>query len=131
MRSAQAVPAVELKSKYLELLKAQDKAFGYIVRGIGNTSGQGAGPAILRLAKVTPDGKEEIVRGLRFATIAPTVFRNILDASEERGLYSYFAGSAGTVVSVMVPSLIFEELEIQKLQDVTQRPPIVSSPLKD
>jgi hypothetical protein len=32
---------------------------------------------------------------------------------------------------VVVPSLIFEELEIQKLQDVTQRPPIVASPLKD
>jgi hypothetical protein len=70
------------------------------------------------------------VRGLRFATIASTAFRNILDASEERGLYSYFAGSAGTVVSVVVPNLIFEELEIQKLQDVTERPPIVPSPLK-
>jgi hypothetical protein len=45
-------------------------------------------------------------------------------------LYSYFAGSAGTVVSVVVPNLIFEELEIQKLQDVTERQPIVPSPLK-
>jgi predicted Zn-dependent protease len=132
IRSAQAVPAAELKAKYLELLKAQDKPFGYIVRGIGNAAGQGAaGPAIVQLAKVTPDGKEESVRGLRFATIAATAFRNILDASEERGLYSYFAGSAGTVVSVVVPNLIFEELEIQKLQDVTQRSPIVPSPLKD
>jgi TldD protein len=132
MRSAQAVPSVELKAKYLELLKVQDKPFGYIVREIGSASGQGgAGPVILQLAKVTPDGSEEKVRGLRFAAIAPTAFRNILDASEERGLFSYFAGSAGTIVSVVVPSLIFEELEIQKLQDVIQRPPIVSSPLKD
>jgi predicted Zn-dependent protease len=132
MRSAQAVPAAELRTKYLELLKAQDKPFGYIVRGIGNASGQGAaGPVILQLARVTPDGKEENVRGLRFATIAPTAFRNILDASTDRGLYSYFAGSAGTVVSVVVPNLIFEELEIQKPQDVIQRPPIVSSPLKE
>lgn len=123
---------MELKTKYLELLKVQDKPFGYIVRGIGNASGQGAaGPAILQLARVTPDGKEETVRGLRFATIAPTAFRNILDASAERGLYSYFAGSAATVVSVVVPDLIFEELEIQKLQDVIQRPPIVTSPLKE
>jgi hypothetical protein len=30
-----------------------------------------------------------------------------------------------------VPSLIFEELEIQKIQDVNQRPPIVPSPLKE
>jgi predicted Zn-dependent protease len=132
MRSAQAVPAAELKAKYLELLKAQDKPFGYIVRGIGSASGQGAaGPVILQLARVTPDGKEDVVRGLRFATIAPTAFRNILDASEERELHSYFAGPAGTVVSVVAPNLIFEELEIQKVQDVNQRPPIVPSPLKD
>jgi predicted Zn-dependent protease len=133
MKSGQAVPAAQLEQKYLELLKTLDKPFGYIVRGIGNASDQGAGsgPVILRLVKVTPDGKEEAVRGLRFATITPTTFRNILEASEERGLYSYFAGSAGTVVSVIVPSLIFEELEIQKLQDVIQRPPIVSSPLQN
>ncbi len=131
MRSAQAIPSAELKKKYLELLKVQDKPFGYIVRGIGNASGPGSGPSILQLAKVTPDGREEIVRGLRFASIAPPTFRNILEASEERQVYSYFTGSAGTVVSVVVPSLIFEELEIQKVQDVTQRSPIVPSPLKN
>ncbi len=133
MRSAQAVPSAELKTRYLELLKTQDKPFGYIVRGIGNAGGQGpsAGPAILQLAKVTPDGREEMVRGLRFAAIAPPTFRNILDASDERQMYSYFAGAAGTVVSVVVPNLIFEELEIQKIQDVIQRSPIVPSPLKN
>ena len=66
MRSAQAVPASELKKKYLELLKAQDKPFGYIVRGIGNPSGRGAragGPAIVQIAKVTPDGSEAACAG--------------------------------------------------------------------
>ena len=81
--------------------------------------------------KVTPDGKEEAVRGLRFATIAAPTFRNILEASEERQLQSYFIGPSATVVSVVVPSLIFEELEIQRIQDVNQRPPIVPSPLKE
>lgn len=131
MRSAQAVASTELKKKYLELLKVQDKPFGYIVRGIGAATGPGAGPVILELVKVTPDGKEEAVRGLRFANITPPTFRNILEASEERQLQSYFIGSAATVVSVVVPSLIFEELEIQRLQDVNQRPPIVPSPLKE
>src|SRR5204862_8255696 len=41
MRSAQPVPARELKAKYLELLKVQEKPFGYIVRGI-------AGPGDVR-----------------------------------------------------------------------------------
>ena len=67
---------------------------------------------------------------MRFASIPPTTYRNILEASEERRMYSYVAGS-GATVSVIVPNLIFEELEIQKIQDVVQKPPIVPSPLKN
>ena len=36
----------------------------------------------------------------------------------------------GGTISVIVPNLIFEELEIQKIRDVAQKPPIVPSPLK-
>src|SRR5439155_19324976 len=135
-----------LKQKYLDLLKTQDKPFGYIVRGLANPAalqtapsdagdviammqggGGGGGPVILQVVKVTPDGREELVRGLRLAAIAPTTFRNILEASTERMLYSYRA--SGGTVSVIVPSLIFEELEIQKTKDVLQKPPSVPSPL--
>ena len=49
LESTQAIPATELKKKYLALLKAQDKTFGYIVRGV-RSDGQGgaAGPASTR-----------------------------------------------------------------------------------
>ena len=64
VRSTQAIPASELKAKYLELLKAQDKPFGYIVRGIaapGDVAGGGpGGPIVLDAVKVTPDGREEL-----------------------------------------------------------------------
>jgi predicted Zn-dependent protease len=125
MQSSQAVPAAQLKEKYLAVLKDQDKTFGYIVRGIG---GQGASPVIQHVVRVALDGSETPVRGLRFATIASTAFRNILEASVERPMYSYVSGS-GDMVSVIVPSLIFEELEIQQTKDVAQKPPIVPSPL--
>ena len=132
MRSSQAVPASDLKTKYLDVLKDQDKEFGYIVRGIGNAGGGpgggSAGPPILQAVRVTLDGKEQPVRGLRLAPIASTVFRNILDASDERVLYSYMTGS-GDAVSVIVPSMIYEELELQQTRDIVQKPPIVPSPL--
>ena len=93
VRSTQAIPASELKTKYLELLKAQDKPFGYIVRAIAGpgevAGGQGGGPIILDVVKVTPDGKEEPVRGLRFGDVPSTAFRDILEASEERTLHNY------------------------------------------
>jgi predicted Zn-dependent protease len=148
LRSAKGVTASGLKKKYLELLKTQDKPFGYIVRAIANPAalqvspsdatdilammqaggGAATGGVILDVVKVTPDGKEEPVRGLHFGNIPSTTFRNILDASSERLLYSY-RGAGGTI-SVIVPNLIFEELEIQKIRDVAQKPPIVPSPLR-
>jgi len=134
VQSAHAIPASELKSKYLALLNAQEKPFGYIVRAVAapgdipGGGGPGGGPLILDAVKVTPDGHEEPVRGLRFGGVPSTSFRDILEASEERTLYSYRL-DAGTVASMIVPSLIFEELELQRTREIVQKPPIVPSPL--
>ena len=129
LESALAIPGAELKSKYLALLKAQDKTFGYIVRGVRPAGGANAGPGIDQMVKVTLDGGEEPVRGLRFADVPSAAFRDLSEASEERTLYSYRAGLSAAV-SVIAPSLIFEELELQRTRDILQKPPIVPSPLK-
>jgi predicted Zn-dependent protease len=132
VRSTQPTPATQLKQKYLDLLKDQDKTFGYIVRGIaapGEVPGTqgGGGPVILDVVKVTPDGKEQPVRGIRFGDVPSTAFRDILDASEERTLHNYRVGAA-TSATVIAPSLIFEELEIQKTREIGQKPPVVPAP---
>ena len=135
MQSSEAVPAAELKQKYLDLLKAQGKDFGYIVRGVATPAdapggGPGTGPMIFSAVRVSLDGREKAVRGLRFGAIAPAVFRDLLDASRERTLYSVRA-TANDAVSVIVPNLIFEELEIQRTREIIQKPPSVPSPLTD
>ncbi len=130
IESADAIPAAGLKEKYLALLKAQDKTFGYIVRGV-RSDGQGgaAGPGIESIVQITLDGKETPVRGMRFGTVSPMAFRDLAEASKERAVFSYRAG-ATSAVSVIAPSLIFEELEIQRIRDILQKPPVVPSPLK-
>jgi predicted Zn-dependent protease len=130
VESEQAIPGTELKQKYLALLEAQDKTFGYIVRGV-RSDGQGGagGPGIDSIVKVTLDGTETPVRGMRFGTVAPTVFRDLAEASKERAIFSYRAGATSTV-SVIAPSLIFEELELQHIRDILQKPPVVPSPLR-
>jgi len=135
MQSADAVPASELRRQYLELLKTQDSPFGYIVRSIANPGetpggGPGAGPTIFDAVKITRDGEEEVVRGLRLGSVSAPMFRDLVDASRERTLYS-FRGTNTDAVSVIVPNLLFEELEIQRTRDITQRPPLVPSPLVD
>jgi TldD protein len=133
VESADAVPAAELRKKYLELLAVQDKAFGYIVRGLANPTeasggGPGTGPAIFDAVKITRDGREQPVRGVRLGAVPPSTFRDLLDASRERTLYS-FRGTSSDAVSVIVPDIIYEELEIQQAREITQRPPEVKSPL--
>jgi len=82
------------------------------------------------VVKVTLDGREEPVRGLRFGNVAPTVFRDLVEASQERQLYNYRV-SGTDAASLIVPSLMFEELELLKVTDVLQKPPIVPSPLRN
>jgi hypothetical protein len=134
IKSTQAVPAAELKAKYLALLKAQDLPFGYIVRAIaspGDMPGSGpGGPILLEAVRVTPDGREEPVRGLRFGNTPSTAFRDILDASEERVLHNYRIDGV-TPGSIIAPSLIFEELEIQRTREIVQKPPAVPSPFQN
>jgi hypothetical protein len=135
MQSSEAVPAAELKQKYIDLLKAQGKDFGYIVRGVATPAeapggGPGTGPMIFSSVRVSLDGREVPVRGMRFGAIAPPVFRDLLDASRERTLYS-FRATLNDAVSVVVPNLIFEELEIQRAREIVQKPPSVPSPLTD
>ena len=129
LESAEAIPASELKDKYIALLQAQDKTYGYIVRGVRSDGQAGAGPGIDSIVKVTLDGRETPVRGMRFGTVSPMAFRDLAEASVERTVFSYRAG-ATSAVSVIAPSLIFEELEIQRNRDILQKPPVVPSPLK-
>jgi predicted Zn-dependent protease len=130
LESALALPGSELKEKYIALLKAQDKTFGYIVRGVrSDVQGGATGPAIDAIVKVTLDGRETPVRGMRFGVVSPMAFRDLAEASKERAVFSYRAG-ATAAVSVIAPSLLFEELEIQRVRDILQKPPVVPSPLK-
>lgn len=134
LESAGAVPAAELKAKYLEMLKAQGRPFGYIVRRLGPSSGPG-GPPLTSVVKVTTDGREEPVRGLQFGNVTHTTFRDIVGASKERTLATF--GTSGgvavatvTMVSVIAPNLIFEEMDVQKNKEPLQKKPVAPSPIK-
>ena len=134
VESDEAVPASELRARYLKLLETQDKPFGYIVRGLANPadipgSGPG-GPMILDAVKVTRDGREEPVRGVRLGPVAAAAFRDVLDASRERTLYS-FRGTNTDAISIIAPNLILEELEVVQALEISQKPPLVPSPLSD
>jgi predicted Zn-dependent protease len=136
VESASAVPASTLKEKLLELLKVQGRPYGYIVRRLSNAGGRGGPMQVTSAVKVTPDGREEPVRGLVLGAVPHTAFRDILAASRERVLVNAMpaGGTAipsAAMISVIVPSLIFEELDLQKNKEPLQKTPVVPSPLRD
>ena len=154
LTSSRAVPAAELRARYIQMLKNQNRPFGYIVRRIANPipmQGEGSdlmammsgrlGPAVLEVVRVAQDGAEEPVRGLTFAPIPHTAFRDIVEASLEAPAYTFVAmvrpGSFVTgvppsgqppIATVIAPNFLFEEVELQKTREVSQKPPIVPPP---
>lgn len=126
------VSAAELREQYLELLKTQGSAHGYIVRALANPNempgaGGPGGPLILDAVQVTPDGRETPVRGVRIGSVSPATFRDLLEGSRERILHNLRATTTDAM-SVIVPNLIFEELEIVETREITQKPPVVPAP---
>ena len=120
VKSSRSIPASEMKAKLLELLRIQNKEFGYIVRS-------NDAQATPQIVKVTPDGSEQFVRGVHIGDVEPSAFRDILEASSELSMYTYRTG--GGPVTVIAPALLFEEIVIEEASDILQKPPIVPSPL--
>ena len=157
VKASQTQPLDDLKKRMLQMLKDRDKPFGMLVRRLdypysssggdlqqlmasaaqSGGSARPASPPIL-LYRVYPDGREELVRGLRFRGVSTRSLRDIMAASTEMALFDYinngaplaFMGAGGMIApsAVIAPGLLFEELELERPQEQLQKPPIVPPP---
>ena len=94
--------------------------------------------APLLVYRVYPDGREELVRGLRFQGLTTRAFKDIVAASNESFVYDFTdsnaplalvgAGSFTDTASVIAPGVLFDELELEPAQDEVATPPIVPAP---
>jgi hypothetical protein len=88
--------------------------------------------------RVYPDGREELVRGMRLRSFGTRHFRDILAAGDRLHQFDYIdngaplalAGAGNYVVgcSVVSPSLLFEELDLEPATADLPKPPIVPPP---
>ena len=157
VKSSQATPLADLKKKLMDMCKERGKPYGMLVRkldfpfsGSANelrqlaaASGQSGGsvrpvsPPLL-VYRVYADGREELVRGLRFRGVSTRSLRDILAASRETALFEYtnnaaplaLLGAGGYLApaAVVSPALLFEEIEFELPQDQLPKPPIVPPP---
>jgi TldD protein len=155
--AAQTAPLADLKTRLIQLCKDRDKPYGMLVRkldfpfsadngelqALSSASTQSGGsvrpvsPPVL-IYRVHADGREELVRGLRFRGVSSRSLRDILAASSELALFDYVnngaplarlgAGGFLAPAAVVAPGLLFEELELEWPQDQLQKPAIVPPP---
>jgi hypothetical protein len=103
-------------------------------------SGGGGRPVTppLLIYKIYPDGREELVRGVRFRGFSTRSFKDIAAASDESYVFDLIdsnaplalmgAGSYLTTASVIAPAILFDELELEPIQEEVPKPPLVPPP---
>jgi hypothetical protein len=157
IKASRAAPLAKLKQQLIDLCKERGKPYGMLVRkldypfsaGFGELQSLAQGsqqsggsvrpvsPPVL-IYRVYPDGREELVRGLRFRGMSTRSLRDILAASEETALFEFVnnaaplallgAGGYLAPTSVISPALLFEEIELEIPQEQLPKRPIVSPP---
>jgi len=155
VRASETAPAAQLRNKLIELCRQRNKPYGIVVRkmdfpssasfeelrrllaGMTQTAARPVSLPIL-VYRLYPDGREELVRGLRFRSFTPRSLKDILAASDETQVFNFldntapFAlmGGAGFLAetSVIAPSILIDDLELEKPQEELTRPPLVPPP---
>jgi hypothetical protein len=112
--------------------------------------GRGAGRSVLLAYRLYPDGREELVRGARLVDVGAESFRDIVAVSQNAailhrpslslgGMSSFMipvelleslgdADGAVPMASYVVPSLLFEDLSLERVEGEQPKPPVSPPP---
>jgi predicted Zn-dependent protease len=136
----------ELKAKLIALGKDDGLKFVYIVRKVSGSpvdvdfssfqsmlrsvlpgaGGVGLYPPILIYRVSTEDGKEELQRGAQFTNMTMRVLRDIDATGNDARAYPIVRPS--DVTSMVSPSVLVKEIEIQKSERTNGKLPILKNP---
>jgi len=141
MTVSNGLSAADLRAKFMEMLKQRNRPFGIVVRRM---SPNNTGSSVLLASKVFPDGHEELVRGMQFVGFNATSFKDVVAASSDLNFltlrYLPPPGQFGmrnegednlTPVSMLIPSLLFEDVTMRRNRAATPNPPVSGPPFFD
>ncbi|MGD0499211.1 MAG: metallopeptidase TldD-related protein [Bryobacteraceae bacterium] len=143
--SSDTVPAADLKKKLIELIQARNRPYGILVRKMdfpsaatGGTGLTGFAPAggarpisaPILVYRIYPDGREELVRGLRFRNADVRSLRDILAAGDDSQVFEFLNQGTGFTAEtcVVAPSILIDDLELYPAEQESPKPPIVPAP---
>ncbi len=92
-------------------------------------SGSGMSNPIYVFKVYVKDGREEPVRGCRFGPVDTRSLRDIIAAGNTPSVYNNVSTSSLLPSSsVIAPAVLFEELELAKIEEDSRRKPILKAP---
>jgi len=141
VQSSKAVTNAQLRAKLIELIKQQGKPYGLLIDDIAGGftfTGRGQPQAFqvlpLVVYKVFPDGRpDELVRGVDIVGTPLAALTKIVATGDTPEVFNGYCGAeSGSVpVSAASPAILTSELEVQKKESSTDRPPILPPPAHD
>ena len=136
--STKTVPDSELWQKFIDEIKKSGKPYGLYFEDIegGFTLTTRALPQAFQVIpvmvyRVYPDGRpKELVRGVDIVGTPLLSLNNIVLTGDTEQVFNGICGAeSGQIpVAAVAPAMLFSEIEVQKRQKGTERPPILPPP---
>jgi TldD protein len=141
VESSKTMSNAQLRTKFIELIKAQGKPYGLLIDDIAGGftfTGRGQPQAFqvqpLVVYKVFADGRpDELVRGVDIVGTPLAALTKIVATGDTPEVFNGYCGAeSGSVpVAAASPAILISELEVQKKETSTDRPPILPPPAHD
>ena len=121
---ANGLSADELRQELIQAAKDEGLEYGLRIVSL-ESGGGGLGNPIAAYKVYVDDGREEPIRGMRFKPIQTRSLKRLLAAGTEVEVYN---ASSGVGSSIVAPAILFEEIELTRIEGEWDRPPILASP---
>jgi hypothetical protein len=138
VRSSKSVPDSELRAKFIQEIKDENKPYGLYFEDIAGgftltlrNMPQAFQIMPLMVWKVYPDGRpDELVRGVDIIGTPLAALNRIVLTGQKIDVFNGECGAeSGSVpVSAAAPAMLFSEIEVQKVAQGHDRPPVLPPP---
>ncbi|MBI1824943.1 MAG: hypothetical protein HY287_14480 [Planctomycetes bacterium] len=122
----QPLSADELKQELLQSARDEGLPFALRIKSIREGEAGGIGNPVRAFKVFVEDGHEEPIRGAQFKPVEVRSLKRLLAAGGER---KAFNTTSPVSASVIAPAIVFEELELTKIEGEFDKLPILPSPL--
>ena len=141
VESSKTMTNAQLRAELIKLIKDQGKPYGLLIDDIAGGftfTGRGQPQAFqvlpLVVYRVYSDGRpDELVRGVDIVGTPLAALTKIVATGDTAEVFNGYCGAeSGSVpVSAASPAILTSELEVQKKESSTDRPPILPAPAHD